>query len=82
MKDRYGTVESPNSLLLQLDQIFQKEGESISTFAMRYEDLFIKYQQDTLHVVSSSSSSVGDPKGSLIRANLSMLSILLCAERF
>ena len=72
MKDRFGIVESPNSLLLQLDQISQKEGESVSTFAMRYEDLFIKYQQAALHVVSSSSSSAGDPKGSLAMEHLKM----------
>ena len=72
MKDRFGTVESPNSLLLQLDQISQKEGESVSTSAMRYEDLFIKYQQAALHVVSSSSSFVGDHEGLLTMKHLKM----------
>ena len=35
-------------------------------------DLFIKYQQAALHVVSSSSSSLGDPKGSLAMEHLKM----------
>ena len=53
-------------------RFLEKKEESVSTFAMRYEDLFIKYQQAALHVVSSSSSSVGDPKGSLAMEHLKM----------
>ena len=46
---------------------------------MSYEDLFIKYQQAALHVVSSSSSSMGDPKGSFAMEHLKNLSKFIYA---
>jgi len=74
MKERFGTVESPNALLLQLDQLFQKEGESVSAFSVRYETLFAKYQHAALHVIitSSSSTTMVDSKSSMAMEHLKM----------
>lgn len=74
MKERFGLVESPNALLLQLDQLSQKEGESVFAFSMRYEAFFNKYMHASLLVVvaSSPSSSMVDSKSSLAMEHLKM----------
>ena len=45
MKQRFGVEESPNVLLLQMDDLQQVEGETVKSFVLRFETIWTVMNQ-------------------------------------